>query len=59
MVNNKQLTLIAPTMHCTLPSCICTFHVQCICLARLLQNTFLNLGAMVTKTPENLCVRNH
>ena len=34
-------------------------HVQCICLARLLQNTFLNLGAMVTKTPENLCVRNH
>ena len=59
MVNNKQLTLIAPTMHCTLPSCICTFHVQCICLARLLQNTFFNLGAMVTKTPENLCVRNH
>ena len=22
MVNNKQLTLIAPTMHCTLHSCI-------------------------------------
>ena len=33
MVNNKQLTLIAPTMHCTLPSCIAPCSVYLFGLA--------------------------
>ena len=51
--------LTAPTMHCTLPSCIALYSVYLFGLAVAEHVLEFGMGAMTTKTPENLCVRNH